>query len=159
VALSRDELHTSAAETIEIVIPLADDSGVGIEGARLRIVAWPFRRHYDVTSTLEVTGGRSTVTIARIDAWPPDPHLNIMARRHSALSHLPPIVDGSHVHRFLDNERLGRVAFAPYDNLPVAAPIPDTDLGSFRDFVRIVGIEFNIDGTGGIAAPDWQTML
>jgi hypothetical protein len=82
----------------------------------------------------------------------------MMARKHSALSHLPAKIDGSHVHRFLDNERLGRTAFAPYDNLPIAAPIQE-DLESFRDFVRIMGTEFNIDGTDQIQAPDWQTMI
>lgn len=158
VKLERDALHTTAAETIDITIPLGDEHGVGLEGTRLRIIAWPFRRHTDVTATLEVVGGRSTVTIARLDAWPLDPHLNLMARRHSALSHLPAKVDGSHVHRFPDNARLGAAAFFPHGNLPIAAPILD-ELISFRDFVRILGVEFNIRGTDMISSPDWQSMI
>jgi len=82
----------------------------------------------------------------------------MMARKHSALSHLPAKIDGSHVHRFADNARFGRIAFAPHDNLPVAAPLLD-ELISFRDFVRIVGAEFNIQGTDAISPPDWQSML
>jgi hypothetical protein len=98
-----------------------------------------------VTATLEVEGGRSFVTIARVDAWPPDPHVNALARRDPVLRRLPRIIEGHHAHRFADNARLGRRAFAPHANLPVAAPVRGK-LRSFRDFARIVGEEFRIEG-------------
>jgi hypothetical protein len=81
----RDELHTLAAELAETLIPLADSSGVGLEGVRLRINAWAYRRMHEVTAILEVPGHRRFVNVARVDAWPIDPHLNIRARQHSAL--------------------------------------------------------------------------
>src|SRR5262249_35603053 len=137
VGTKRDELRTTAGDTISVVIPLAEIGGPGLEAVRLRLTAWPLKREYDVSATLEVEGGRSFVNIARVDAWPPDLHVNTQARRHSALRHLPSMIEGHHIHRFEDNARLGREAFAPTGNLPAAAPIEDR-LQSFRDFVRIV---------------------
>jgi hypothetical protein len=158
VVTLRGDLHTAAAETTEAVIQLGDQSGIGLEGVRLRLVAWAFRRLHEVTATLEVEGGRSFVTIARVDAWPADPHMNITARRHPALRHLPPTIDESHVHRFAENARLGRSAFGPEGNLPVAAPIPH-DLRSFRDFLRTVSAEFRVDGLDEFDPPDWQVLI
>jgi len=157
VVTRRDELHTAAAETIEIVAALADAGGVGLEGVRLRIVAWAFRELREVTATLEVAGNRSFVTIARVDGWPVDPHINPV-RTHPALRRLPAQIDSHHVHRFVDNARLGVEAFAPFANLPIAVPTPN-DLGSFRDFLRTVAAEFNIDGADRLQAPDWRVML
>jgi len=111
-----------------------------------------------VTATLEVAGNRSFVTIARVDGWPVDPHINPVMRQHPTLRRLPAQIDGDHVHRFTDNARLGVEAFAPYAKLPVAAPLPN-DLGSFRDFLRTVAAEFNIDGADKLQAPDWRVML
>jgi hypothetical protein len=151
---ARDDVRTAAAEQIRAVVPLGEVDGPGLEGVRLRLVAWPFRRDFDVTATLEVPGGRSFVTIARLDAWPPDPHVN--TRRHPALRHLPRRIEGNHVHRFADNARLGRKAFS--ENLPIAAPIDE--IRSFRDFARRVGEEFNIVGTDDIEPPpNWQGLL
>jgi hypothetical protein len=146
-----------AGETIELLVALADEHGVGLEGVNLRIIAWPFKRHYDVSATLEVRGGRSFVSIARVDAWPPDPHLNARARGHPACGHLPLQVDGHHVHSFEDNARLGRDAFGA-GNLPLAAPV-DGRLEGFRDFLRIVGEEFNIAGVEQLDPPNWTVML
>lgn len=87
----RSELRSLAAETTETLIPLADSNGVGIEGVRLRINAWAYRRMHEVTAILEVPGHRRFVNIARVDAWPADPHLNVRVRQHHALRHLPPI--------------------------------------------------------------------
>ena len=122
------------------------------------MVAWAFRELREVTATLEVAGNRSFVTIARIDGWPVDPHINPMMRQHPSLKRLPAQIDSHHVHRFADNARLGVEAFAPYANLPVAAPTSD-DLGSFRDFLRTVAAEFQIDGADKLQAPDWRVML
>jgi hypothetical protein len=134
---------------------------MGLEGVRLRLTAWAFRRNIDVTATLEVVGGRSFVTIARVDAWPSDPHMNVRARKVSGLKHLPPQVDGCHVHRFADNAKMGGEAFGagPHGNLPVAAGIPN-GLGSFRDFLRTVGVEFNIAGLDDVQPPEsWMVII
>jgi hypothetical protein len=156
---ARSELHSDAAELTQAIVQLADADGVGLEGIRLRLVASAFRRLQDVTATLEVAGGRSHVCIARLDAWPSGPHLNLRSRRHAVLRHLPPKIDGSHVHRFEDNARLGHSAFGPgtHANLPVAAQIPGS-LGSFRDFLRVVGNEFRIDGLDDVDPPVWRML-
>lgn len=112
---------------------------------------------HEVTAILEVPGHRKFVNIARVDGWPVDPHFNVRARQHQALRHLAPVIDGSHVHRFGDNARLGVSAFAPYSNLPAAAPTPA--LNSFRDFLRIVGTEFGIDGLLDVDPPNWQELI
>src|SRR5262249_41145169 len=153
----RDDLYTAAGETIELVVQLADEHGVGLEGVSLRITAWPYRKNYDVTATLEVPGGRSFVTIARVDAWPPDPHMNTRARRQPGCGHLPIEIDGHHAHRFDDNSRLGREAFGA-QNLPLAAPI-NGRLESFRDFLRVVTDEFKVDGLDQLDPQDWTVML
>ncbi len=158
VPASRGQLHTVAGETISTVVSLKEKSGPGLEGVRLRLTAWAFRRDVDVTATLEVPDNRF-VTIARVDAWPSDRHANTRARRLPALRHLPAIIEDHHVHRFADNARLGRGAFAPHGNLPVAAPI-DQQLRSFRDFVRIVAAEFRINDLDDIDPPEsWRMLL
>jgi hypothetical protein len=155
---SHGQLHTSAGETISVVVSLREKSGPGLEGVRLRLTAWAFRRELDVTATLEVPDNRF-VTVARVDAWPNDHHANTRGRRLPALRHLPAIIEGHHVHRFADNARLGRAAFSPHGNLPVAAPI-DQPLRSFRDFLRIVAVEFRIDDLDDIDPPDsWRMLL
>lgn len=52
--MSRSDLHSVAAETTEVVIPLGDVNGVGLEGVRLRVNAWAYRRLHEVTATLEL---------------------------------------------------------------------------------------------------------
>lgn len=156
-------LQTAAAEVTEAVVQLADEHGVGLEGVRLRITAWAFRRERDVTATLEIPGGRTFVTIARVDAWPSDPHImnydtSKKAKNHPKLRHLPVNVEGCHVHRFDQNAVLGRAAFAPYDNLPVAEALPNR-LQSFRDFLRTVSHEFKIGGIDVFDGPDWGQMI
>jgi hypothetical protein len=121
----RSELLSVAAETTEVVIPLGTTDGFGIQGAQLRLNAWAYRRMHEVTATLEMAGGRSFVTIARVDAWPADPHFNTLARKHPNLRNVPPVVDGSHVHRFRDNARIGGKAFRPPFNLPIAVPVAE----------------------------------
>ena len=157
VGEDKDDVHTVAGETIELLVPLADEFGVGLEGVHLRVTAWPFRRNYDVTATLEVSGGRSFVAIGRVDAWPPDPHMNIRARGHPGCGHLPLEINGHHVHRFEDNAKLGGDAFGA-GNLPLAAPV-NARLQSFRDFLRVVGEEFKIDGVDQLDPPDWTVMI
>jgi hypothetical protein len=144
------------------MIQLADAGGIGLEGVRLRFTAWAYRREHDVTATLEVVGGRSHVTIGRVDGWPITPHQNLRARRHPVLRRiLPPEIVGCHVHRFDDNARLGRSAFGagPEANLPVAAQIPG-GLKSFREFLLTVGREFRIDGLKDVEPPQsWKVII
>jgi hypothetical protein len=158
----RDDVHTVSAEITEVLFQLADEGGTGIEGARLRLKAWAYRRHLDVTATLEVAGGRSFVTISRIDAWPSDPHQNsFKALRKPGLKAFPPEIMGCHVHRFEDNSKYGAEAFGagPEGNLPVAAAFPN-NLQSFRDFLRSVGVEFNISGLDDFPSPlSWQGLV
>lgn len=97
------------------------------------------------------------MTIARVDAWPPDPHTNYRARRQPGCGHIPLEINGHHIHRFEDNAKLGREAFGA-GNLPLAVPVNDR-LQSFRDFLRVVGNEFNIDGLEKLDSPDWTVML
>ena len=157
VTTSRNELHTAAAETIEMIVLLADADGVGLQGVRLRLTAWPYRRMHDVTAVLEAPGGRVTVAIARLDAWPPDPHMNVRARNHPGLGHLPAGIDGHHIHRFEDNAKLGMDAFGA-GNLPLAAQVTSR-LESFRDFLRILSDEFKIDGVDQLDPPNWTVMI
>jgi hypothetical protein len=155
----RDELLSVAAETTEVVIPLGTIEGIGIQGAQLRLNAWAYRRMHEVTATLEMQGGRrSFATIARVDAWPADPHMNGLARKYPNLRHVPPIVDGSHIHRFRDNARIGSKAFLPPFNLPIAVPVAEP-LTSFRGFLRTVAQEFVIVGLEDFDPPPWQEYL
>jgi hypothetical protein len=147
-----------AGETTEVVIPLGDKDGVGLEGVQLRLNAWAYRRMHEVTATLEVTGRRSFVTIARVDAWPADPHMNTLARKIPGLRNVPAVVDGSHVHPFRENARLGGKAFQPPFNLPVAIPVSEP-LTSFRGFLRTVAKEFVIVGLEDFDPPPWQEYL
>jgi hypothetical protein len=158
----RDDIHTVSAETTEALFLLADDKGIGLEGVRLRLKAWAYRRHRDVTATLEVVGGRNFVTISRIDAWPSDPHHNsFKVLRKPGLKRFPGQISGCHVHRFGDNEKYGAEAFGagPEGNLPVASAFPN-DLQSFRDFLRSVRAEFNVDGLDEYPGPpSWQGLV
>ncbi|MBY0364342.1 MAG: hypothetical protein K2X45_20740 [Phreatobacter sp.] len=157
---ARDQhLRTSAGETVRVVISLKEKNGPGLEGVRLRLVAWPFIREHEVTATLEVAGGRNGVTIARVDAWPADPHSNNRARANPELRHLVGLIEGHHVHRFDDNARLGRSAFPPSANLPIARPI-DGGIRSFRQFLAVVEREFLIEGIADFPPPpQWSSLI
>jgi hypothetical protein len=154
----KSDLLSNVAETTEVVIPLGNADGVGLQGVQLRMNAWAYRRNHEVTATLEVGGGRSAVTIARVAAWPADTHFNTLARKHGNLGHVPPEVDGSHVHRFRDNARIGAKVFRPPFNLPVAIPVTEP-LTGFRAFLRTVATEFVIIGLEEFDPPPWQEYL
>lgn len=157
--MAKLDLQSVAAETVEVVIPLGDADGVGMEGVQLRLNTWAYRRQHETTATLEVAGGRrSFVNIARVDAWPANPHFNTLARKIAGLRHVPAVVEGSHVHRFADNEKFGGKAFLPSYNLPVAVPITEP-LTSFRGFLRTVAQEFNIRRLEDFPPPTWQEYL
>lgn len=162
IRTSRDHLNTVAAEITDAVFQLADDQGTGLEGVRLRLKAWAYRRQCDVTATLEVAGGRSFVTISRVDAWPSDPHHNsYKVLKTPGLRSLPIEVSGSHVHRFDDNAKYGAAAFGagPEGNLPAATAVLN-NLRSFRDFLRCVSDEFNVEGLDEFPSPEgWQGLV
>lgn len=154
----KTDLTSVAAETTEVVIPLGNEQGIGIQGVQLRMNSWAYRRNHEVTATLEVGNGRSAVTIARVDGWPADPHFNTLARKFGGLKHVPASVNGSHVHRFRDNARIGVKAFRPPLNLPVAIPVAEP-LTGFRGFLRTVATEFVIMGLEEFDPPPWQEYL
>jgi hypothetical protein len=162
VKTSKIDLHTTSTEETEVRFLLADKNGVGLEGARLRLSAWAFKRQRDVTATLEVVGGRSFVTISRVDAWPTTPHQNShKALKKPGLKGYSGEIPGCHVHRFDDNVKYGPEAFGAgaEGNLPVAVAFPN-NLQSFRDFLRSVGTEFNIEGLDEFPAPPgWQGLV
>lgn len=162
VRTSRADVHTVSTEITQVIFQLGDETGTGLEGVRLRLKAWAYRRQEDVTATLEVAGGRSFVTISRIDAWPSDPHQNsYKVLQTPGLKALPHSVAGCHVHRLDDNVRYGPEAFGsgPEGNLPVAAPFPNS-LQSFREFLRSVGTEFNVDDLDEFPGPEtWQALV
>lgn len=149
-------IRSSAAERTVVLLPLATTDGIGIEGARLRMVAWPFRREYGVTATLEVEGGKSFTTIARIDAWPSDPHDNTRRDICRRLG-IPVTVESHHIHRFEDNALIGLEAFS--GNLPIARPIHEATL-SFKKFLAVVEREFRVRGLQGFPCPPtWEGLL
>lgn len=151
-------IKTTAGDNTRVVFPLAQTGGLGLEGVRLRITAKPFNRNQEVTATLEVPGGRNGVTIARIDAWPLDPHGNVN-REHRKMLNVPALIVGSHSHRFDDNARIGMDAFLPSWNLPIAREL-DRNIQSFRQFLAVVETEFRITGLSDFPAPDgWGGLL
>jgi hypothetical protein len=158
----RGDVHTVSTEITNAIFLLADENGTGLEGVRLRLNAWAYKRHRDVTATLEVVGGRSFVTISRVDAWPAVPHQNsYKSLKKPGLKGFQAELPGCHVHRFDDNVKYGAEAFGagPEGNLPVAAAFPN-DLQSFREFLRSVGTEFNIDGLDEFPGPpSWQGLI
>jgi hypothetical protein len=162
VRTRRDEIRTASTEQTSAVVQLADEHGVTLEGVRLRLRAWEFSQCDDVTATLEVVGGRSFVTVARIDAWPRSPHRHsYKTRKHPKLKHVAEQIDGCHVHRYAHNAVLGTEAFGPgpEGNLPVAVGI-ENGLRSFRDFLRTVEQEFVIDGLDGLQTPQgWSGII
>ena len=152
----RGELRSTAGARIEVVIPLAKVGGAGIEGARLRLLAHADRREWEVTATLEVEGGRSFVCIARVDAWPPDPHKTVHRELCRRLG-IPSEVESHHVHRFEDNALRGLEAFR--NGMPLARPIEGGNM-SFRRFMEIVCAEFHVTGLEEFPPPPtWGSLL
>lgn len=162
VKTPKDDIHTQANDQTEALFQLADEHGVSLEGVRLRLSGWAFRRNNDMTATLEAIGGRNFIAISRVDAWPTAPHGNsLKTLKKSGFKDFPWQIPGCHVHRFDDNARYGPEAFGPgpEGNLPVAAALPK-DLQSFRDFLRCVAYEFNIEGLEEFPSPPgWQGLV
>ena len=146
-------LRTQSGKPSSVVFSLETTDGVGIEGARLRITAWPFLKCDDVTATLEILTDRGWINIARLDAWPRNLHRN--SREVARRSGVPTEVVGCHVHRFAENASFGPEAFT--DNLPVARPL-DGVTRSFREFLAIVEREFCVEIGEFPAPPGWDQL-
>lgn len=134
-----------------LVVPLNDSSGVTMEGARLRLHVPTQRLEIDMTATLECLDWNDYPRcIARLDANPTGPHTNRYWRDFK----LPARLDGSHLHPFELNTRLGMTAFTS-ENMPIAEAWPH-DIRHFREFLRSVGSAFNIAEIGGLPPPPWN---
>lgn len=134
-----------------LVVPLNDGAGVTIEGVRLRLHVPTRRLEMDMTATMESLDWQGEpCCIARLDANPTSPHTNSYWRKLG----VAPRIDGTHLHPFGLNAKLGREAFAP-GNLPVAEAMDD-DIRNFRDFLRTVGKAFSIADTLNLPSPPWN---
>lgn len=142
--------HSSAAQRLTMVATLGTPFGPTLD-ARLRIEVWANRPMTDLSSTLEILDGDQWICASRIDINPPGDHNNIQWR---ALQ-IPAEIRGSHIHHFADNAKLGLEAFAPIGNLPAARPV-EMEPSSFREFARMIGATFVIDGVEVLDAPEWQ---
>jgi hypothetical protein len=141
-------------ERYQLHVLLADTSGASIEGAALRIMVWRHRPMQDMTATLEATHQMKPVCLARLDVAPSGVHINRFWRRFKC----PPTIEGSHFHPFEQNALVGRSAFDPSENLPVAVPV-DPEPQSFRDFVKVIGSVFNISETEKLPTPPAQESM
>lgn len=139
------------ADRCTLTVLLADETSASLEGTHLRIMAWKRRSLEDVTAILETLYEGKPTCLARVDCHPRSPHTNQHWRKFGC----PATIDGSHVHRFEENARVGRDAFHPVGNLPVAYPVEE-EPQSFRDFVRLVGVVFAIAGLDDLPPPPTQ---
>lgn len=141
------------ADQFFLSVLLCNESGASIEGLELRIVVWRDRPNEDATALLQ-TEDDGWLAICRLDCWPPSPHENKDWRRLGCAPH----IEDSHVHLCVDNAKLGRKAFKPHQNLPVAVPVNETP-HSWRDMMGLVEYYFNVDGAAQLPPPDWQGRL
>ncbi|WP_152579325.1 hypothetical protein [Bosea sp. LC85] len=139
--------------TLKLHLALADDSGVSIGGLSLML-------------EFDALGGRQGAAVlrfcdqsnwhlGRFDFGEEETHSNRRAISQGC-SGVPALVRGSHCHQFGLNERLGADAFRATTGCPPAAiPIVD-DPPSFRQRMRLVSAEFNIEGLDDIPPPPFQ---
>lgn len=152
--LKQKQFRSTEAQQIELLNVLGDASCTSIEGLRLRVQAWQTRPMVDVTATLELVRGHDSVCLSRVDMAPTSPHVNLHWRQFR----VPPEITGSHHHPFDLNARLGRQAFAPNDNLPLAMPL-ESEPASFHEFAVLVQNVFGIDGVADLPRPAWNRSL
>lgn len=147
-------LRSRVAERSQLLVQLSDEHGVSIEGVRVRVVAWVNRPMEDITVTFEVLNVQNWLCISRIDIQPTGPHTN----QHWRKFNLNPDVNGSHIHSFEDNVKLGREAFAPLGNLPNALPL-DEEPASFREICQLVTKVFRVEAFDSLPTPEWNGSL
>ncbi|NKN39327.1 hypothetical protein HFC70_23565 [Agrobacterium sp. a22-2] len=153
-AAERQPFYSVAAERIELLIQLMDENDISIEIVRIRLQAWTQRPMEDITATFEVLHQDRWVCISRIDFAPSAPHTNVNWRKFR----LSPEVNGSHIHLYEDNAKLGDEAFKPSANLPNASPL-QAEPQSFRDVAKEIEQHFHISGLSELPPPDWSGRL
>ncbi|WP_210486616.1 hypothetical protein [Microvirga antarctica] len=150
----RQPFYSEDAERLTLRVLLDDGSGAAIEGAGVRIMVWKHHLLRDMTAILEISHEGKSLCISRVDVAPTSPHANKHWRRFNCL----PEIAGSHHHPFYENALLGRQAFPPEGNLQVAVPI-DEEPQSFRDFMKVVGTAFNVQGLEDLRRPPVQESM
>lgn len=138
--------------TARLTLPLADASSVSIEGLLL-ILEFDALGARTGAAVLRL-GDRHDWHLGRFDFGEDETHSNRRAIKLGGRG-LPPFVRGTHCHAFGLNEPLGIDAFQVSGSLPAAVGISDIP-PSFRQRMRLVSTEFNIDGLEDIPAPPLQ---
>lgn len=131
-----------------------DESGAALEGAEVVLMMWRHRPLVDMTALLHVSHGGKFVCVSRVDACPEKPHINVLWRRFGC----PPEIAGSHHHPFAQNASIGRKAFDPFGNLPVAYPL-ESEPEHLRDFLQVVEQAFKVEGLRILPPPPTQGSL
>lgn len=153
-ALSRRPLRSNETERLSLTAQLQNENGFNIEDTRLHIEAYKYRPQRNVSATLQILDESEWRVLARVDWAPHAPHSNVHWRKLA----LPSQVEGSHVHGFDDNAKLGRAAFQPFSNLPVARSL-DVEPRHFKHFLSFVQEAFTAQGLSAIGDPPWQPRL
>lgn len=147
-------MKSKAAEQIQLLVQLEDEHGVVLEGVRLRLTAWADQPMVDIVAIFEILSSERWMCASRVDFVPQAPHSN----KHWRKLRLPADVNGSHIHSFEDNAKLGRLAFTASENLPAARPLGE-EPNSLRDIFRVVGEAFKIEKLNALPMPEWNGSL
>lgn len=131
-----------------------DATEATIEGAEILLLMWRNRLMEDMTALMNTMHEGKMVCISRVDVRPSAPHANRFWRRFGCPAH----VDCSHIHPFDQNALIGRHAFDPHGNLPVAYPL-EAEPEHLRDFLQVVERTFNVTGLEQLPPPPTQGSL
>lgn len=141
------------ATTFRLEMPLATEDGISIEGMSLVLEFAALSPHPGAAVLRHCP--RTAYHLGRYDFGTAERHTNTRAIA-AGVCGIPKIVNGSHVHPFALNAKLGIDAFRATGNGPPAAvPIDDTRT-SFRARMRLVGVEFSITDLEEIPPPPYQ---
>ncbi|MEN5248479.1 hypothetical protein [Brucella pseudintermedia] len=144
-------LRSQVAQRSTLLISLSDKEGINLENIQARITIWKERPNEDVTCTLEAADNNWTC-ISRMDFWSNSPHTNLDWK---SVNGLPPRVGDTHYHRFKENKAIGSSSFKPNGNLRAAIEF-DIEPKSFRDILRLIETEWNIEGASDLPLPGKQ---
>jgi hypothetical protein len=137
----------------KLALPLSDETGVSIGGLQL-ILQFDAVGSQDGSVILHYCD-RLNWHLGRFDFGDSERHNNRRAMA-AGVQGLLPMVEGSHCHSLLDNTRLGIDAFRAAAGCPPAARPIDDFPASFRQRMRLVSAEFNIDGLVELPPPPYQ---
>ncbi|MCC2610384.1 hypothetical protein [Neorhizobium petrolearium] len=151
---AKPSLKSRSAQRMQLLVQLADNYDIALEGVRVRFYVWADRPMEDITVIFEVLHLERWTVITRIDFLPYGPHIN----KHWRKFGLPPDVNGSHIHSYKDNVKLGSEAFTAAGNLPNGVPLDD-EPKSFREICRLVGQKLRIEGCENLPMPEWNGSL